>query len=139
MKTELKRKDFVLAIIYAYLLVFVVFIPLSVGWADRSGLLAGLFFGAYSLIFGFPVLCITVLIGYPLFRRFVTRLNFGYFLNVLIACTGVAVIITLVAATGFVVVFGGNQQEFGAAVMILGIPTIIVALLTGVLFWLRTK
>ena len=139
MNIELKIKDFILAMIYAYLLVFAVFIPLSAGWSDQSGILSGLLFGFYSLIFGLPVMLATALIGYPVFKYIFGKLRFKYFVNVIISCAGVAVIIALVAALGFIVVFGERHQEFGAALMIMGIPTMIVALFSGVIFWFRTK
>ena len=139
MNIELKRKDFILAMIFAYLLVFAVVIPLSAGWSDQSGIFAGLLFGAYSLIFGLPVMFATALIGYPIFKYIFGKLSFKYFINVLISCACVAIIISFVAALGFIVVFGERHQEFGAAFMIMGIPTIVVAILSGVIFWFRTK
>ncbi len=139
MNPELKIRDFLLAMIYAYLLVFAIVIPLSAGWSDQSGIFTGLLFGVYSLIFGLPVMFATALIGYPVFKYIFGMLSFKYFVNVMVSCVGAAVIVALVAALGFIVVFGERHQEFGAALMIMGIPTIVVTLLSGVIFWFRTK
>ncbi|MCL6417619.1 hypothetical protein MIB92_18310 [Aestuariirhabdus sp. Z084] len=139
MNIELNRKDFILAMIFAYLLIFAIVIPLSAGWSDQSGMFAGLLFGAYSLIFGLPVMFAAALIGYPIFRCIFGKLHFKYLINVLVSCACVSVIISFVAAVGFIVVFGERHQEFGAALMIMGIPTIVVGLLSGVIFWFRTK
>ncbi|UTW48071.1 hypothetical protein [Bacterioplanoides sp. SCSIO 12839] len=139
MNVELKIKDFVFAMIYAYLLVFAVVIPLSAGWSDQSGVFAGLVFGVYALIFGLPVMLAAALIGYPVFKYIFGTLSFKYFVNVMVSCTGVAVIIALVSALGFIAVFGERHQGFGVALMIMSIPTMVVALLSGIIFWFRTK
>lgn len=139
MNAELKRRDFILAMIYAYLLVFAIVIPLAAGWSDQSGLFAGLLFGEFSLIFGLPVMFVTAILGYPLFKLIIGKLSFAYLANVLISCAGVSLIIALVSAFCFSVVFGERYQEFGAALMLMGIPTIVVGFVSGFIFWLRTK
>ena len=139
MNIELKIKDFILAMIFAYLLLFAVIIPLATGWSEQSEMTAGLIFGVFSLIIGLPVMLATAILGYPVFKYVLGKLNYSYLMNILISCAIVAIIIAPFSAAVFVISLGQSHQQFGSALLVMGIPTLAVALLSGFIFWLRTK
>ena len=139
MNNELKIRDFVISIVYAYLLVFAVAAPLVSRVSSPDGLEDGLVFGVFTVVFGGPVAILAVLFGYPVFRLVFERIRFGYFLSVMISCLVTASVVAVLAAFGFVMLFGGHPQEVGNAIVFIGVPTMVVAFFSGLLFWNRTR
>lgn len=139
MNTEPKRKDFTLSIILGYLLVFVIVIPTSMQVSDSQGIEHGLFFGALSLLFGIPIFVFVILLGFPVFRFVLLRLRLAYFLNVMCSFAVTAIATVVLYPTLLALIERQSIQGIESRISLIGIPTFIVALVSGILYWQRTR
>lgn len=139
MKVEPQRKHFALSVIFSYVLVFFIVTPMYVLLSGKGELEHGLFFGAFSLIFGIPILVFVVFIGFPLFRFFLLRMCLNYFLNVIFSFAIVTVLTVVSCSALPAFVEDGSIRNIYGGISLIGIPTLLVAVISAALYWDRTK
>ena len=139
MKIEPQRRHFALSVIFSYVLVFFIATPMYVLLSGKGELEHGLFFGALSLIFGIPIFIFVVFIGFPIFRFLLLRMRFNYFFNVTFSFTVVAILTVIICSALPVVVEDRSIKNIFGGINLIGIPTLIVALISSALYWRRTK
>ncbi|WP_374972398.1 hypothetical protein [Spongiibacter marinus] len=139
MKIEPQRKHFALSVIFSYVLVFFIVTPMYFLLSGKGTLERGLFFGAFSLIFGMPIFVFVVFIGFPVFRFFLLRMCFNYFLNVIFSFAIVTVLTVVLCSVLPALVEGGSILDIYGGISLIGIPTSLVALISAALYWDRTK
>lgn len=139
MSTELKIGNYATAIIYGYLLVFASLISVLAVLSESMDFKTGVAIGLFSLIYGGPVMIVSIILGYSLFKLAFSKLNFSYFGNVMVSCVAVAFFMAGISAIGLNIIFGDSFRELSPAATVLGLSILMVAPISGVIFWYRTK
>ncbi|WP_046005556.1 hypothetical protein [Pseudoalteromonas rubra] len=129
---------YISSIIYVYLFIFLVVVPI-LNFNDGNGLLYSLKFFVKTLVFGVPVAILAFTLGFYIFRRSIEMSEINYFLRVMVSFLFSIVACSFVAAICLGIVFGFGFQDLDFTMVIMFIPTAIVGSISALLYWYRTK
>ncbi|TMO74257.1 hypothetical protein CWC16_08850 [Pseudoalteromonas sp. S3776] len=134
----LDKSKYVSSIIYVYLFMFLVIVPV-LNFNDGNGLLYSLRFFVKTLFFGVPVAILAFTLGFYIFRHSIEMIEINYFLRVMVSFLFSIVACSFVAAICLGIVFGFGFQNLDFSMVIIFIPIAIVGSISALLYWYRTK
>ena len=132
------KSKYISSIIYMYLLIFLVVVPV-LNFNDGNGLLYSLRFFVRTLVFAVPVAILAFTLGFYIFSHSIEMTEINYFLTVMVSFLLSIVACSFVASICMGIVFGVGFQDLDFTMVIMFIPIAIVGSLSGLLYWYRTK
>ena len=141
MHKHLIRSECIISIIYAYCITLGL-IPAAFGMLmmGMEGLFVGVAYIFFSLLAGGgAVFLFSVLIGFPLANSVFKLLKFNYFVNFMLSCIFTLVVTVCFILLSFYLLFGYGFNELLVESALLYVPTIIISLVSGVVYYYRTK
>ena len=91
-----------------------------------------------ALLCGLPFMA-SFLIGYPLFKRIINRLRFNALMNALISFISLALVVIFFVVIIYLVLNDVNIDVIPYLLMFGAVPEVIMALLSGGIFWIQCK
>ena len=129
------RSLYVTSVVYGYLLVFLVVVPIAgllIGGELKNAM------SIFTLLIAIPITILALFIGYPVFRYIIRKFGNISLIEILVSGISSAFVCTTMLIIIFLIITKSSISDIRFATFLLP-PILGVSSISSIIYWLRTK